>query len=261
MPAITSRRHPIAARFRDAARGNESQALIDGWHLLHEAAAAGLVIDLVAVVDQPHHDRDANLLERLSRSGVTVVTVATSVMSALSPVRTPTGVVSLVQRRDADLARAASGLQPLVVVAVDVQDPGNTGAMVRAAEAGGATGVICGGITADPWGWKALRAAMGSTFRLPLHRDRDVASVCQALRDRGVRVMATVPFGAEPMYEVDLRGPTALLFGGEGDGLGDEVLRAADSRITIPMQPAVESLNVAVATGILVYEARRQRIS
>ncbi len=73
--------------------------------------------------------------------------------------------------------------------------------------------------------------------------------------------MATVPTGAEPMYEVDLRGPTALLFGGEGDGLGAEVLRAADSRITIPMQPAVESLNVAVATGILVYEARRQRIS
>lgn len=261
MAAITSRQHPIAARFRDAARGNESQALIDGWHLLHEAAVAGLVIDLVAIVEQPHHDRDTNLLARLGRSGVTVVTVTTSVMGALSPVRAPTGVVSLIQRRDGDLARVARTLQPLVVVAVDVQDPGNTGAMVRAAEAGGATGVICAGLTADPWGWKALRAAMGSTFRLPLHRDRDVAAICQALRDRGVRVVATVPTGADPMHEVDLRRPTALLFGGEGEGIGADVLRAADSRITIPMQPAVESLNVAVATGILVYEARRQRIA
>jgi RNA methyltransferase, TrmH family len=257
--AITSRRNPIVARFREVARSDASLAVIDGWHLLHEAAATGIGIELVAVAEQPDREPDAELLTRLERSGVNVVNVSANVMSALSPVKTPTGIVSLVRRRPWNIEGATSGEQPLVLAAVDIQDPGNIGAMIRSAEAGGATGAICAGMTADPWSWKALRAAMGSTFRLPLHYDRDAAHVCQTLRERGLRVVATMIRGARPMQEVDLRGPTALFLGGEGVGLDPQILRAADSRITIPMQPPVESLNVAVAAGVLVYEARRQR--
>ena len=257
--AITSRRHPIAVRIREVARGDRSLALVDGWHLLHEATSSGMAIDLVAVVEQPTAEGDARLLRELQRSAVRVVTVASSVMDALSPVRTPSGIVALVRRREGDLASVTAGAEPLVLVAVDVQDPGNTGAIIRSAEAGGATGAICAGSTADPWGWKALRAGMGSTFRLPLHQERDGAAVCQDLRARGLQVIATVLDEAPPMHAVDLRGPTALLLGGEGDGLSQEILRVADSRITIPMQAPVDSLNVAVAAGVLVYEARRQR--
>jgi len=259
VPTITSRRHPIAGRFREAARGDTSAALIDGWHLLHEAYAAGLAIELVAVVDEPHDSRDAGLLGELQRSRVEVVTVTLSVMSALSPVRTPTGVVSLIPRREESVEAVISGESPLVLVAIDVQDPGNTGAIIRAGDAGGATGVICAGITADPWGWKALRAGMGSTFRMALHRTRDSAAVCKTLRSRGLRLIASSPNAPTAMHEVDLRSACALLLGGEGEGLSAEILRLADARITIPMRAPVESLNVAVATGVLVYEARRQR--
>ena len=261
MSAITSRRHPLAARFREVARGDTTLALVDGWHLLHEAAAAAIAIELVAVAERPDREADAKLLARLEQSGVNVVDVSANVMNVLSPVKTPTGIVSLVRRRPGAIESATFGEQPLVLAAIDIQDPGNIGAMIRSAEAGGATGIICAGMTADPWSWKALRAAMGSTFRLPLHQDRDAARVCHALRERGLRVVATMIHGARPMQEVDLRGPTALLFGGEGGGLDSEILRAADSRITIPMQPPVESLNVAVAAGVLVYEARRQRVT
>jgi TrmH family RNA methyltransferase len=256
---ITSRRHPIALRFREAARGRLPLALLDGWHLQHEAAGAGMTFDVVAVGAAPDREEDVRLLARLEAMGVSVVRVSSSVLSALTPVRTPTGIVSLVRRRQGGIAGVLSGARPLVVVAVDLQDPGNTGAMIRSAEAGGATGAICAGATADPWGWKAVRAAMGSAFRLPLHEDPDAARVCRDLRDNGIRIVATATRDGTPMHELDLRGPTALVLGSEGRGLDAEILQAADALITIPMQAPVESLNVAVAAGVLIYEARRQR--
>ena len=100
---------------------------------------------------------------------------------------------------------------------------------------------------------------MGSTFRLPLHVDPDAVRVCQELRHNSIRIVATAMRDGTPMNDLDLRGPTALLLGSEGRGLDPDVIQTADARITIPMQAPVESLNVAVAAGVLIYEARRQR--
>ena len=141
---------------------------------------------------------------------------------------------------------------------MDVQDPGNMGAVVRAAEAAGATGVIASGASADPFGWKALRGAMGSTFRLPVLRVPDVEEVLRACRGHGLRIIATALRGT-PVTEVALDGACAVLLGAEGTGLPHALVDAADTRLTIPMQAPVESLNVAVAAGIILYEARRQR--
>jgi TrmH family RNA methyltransferase len=113
--------------------------------------------------------------------------------------------------------------------------------------------------SADPWGWKALRAAMGSTFRLPVSREDDVLGALKQLASSGLSVLATVPQNGALMYEVDLRRPAVLVLGGEGGGLTQDVLSAADELVTIPMMGAVESLNVAVAAALLGYEARRQR--
>jgi len=180
-------------------------------------------------------------------------------MNALSPVRTPTGVAALVKRSPATLTQVLAPAPSLVVVAFDVQDPGNAGAIVRSAEAGGATGVILAGASADAWGWKALRAAMGSTFRLPVLQQSDAATACDLLRKQRLKLLATVPRGGASMYRTDMRDDTALLLGGEGAGLSAEILQRADRQITIPMRAPVESLNVAVATGVLVFEAARQR--
>src|SRR6185436_6673173 len=128
------------------------------------------------------------------------------------------------------------------VIGVDIQDPGNVGAIVRVAEAGGATAVIAAGASADPFGWKALRGSMGSALRLPLAARATGAAVDEARR-RGCRIVATAPRGGRSLFDADLKGPLAILIGGEGQGLAPSVAAAADDRITIPMAAPVESLN------------------
>ena len=254
---ITSRQHPVVKTFRAVARGDATRALLDGWHLLHEAVASGMKVETVAVASAPNAS-DRALLERLSRD-TEIIEVASSVMDALSPVRTPTGVAAVITRPSVEMTRVTQPTPALVVVAIDVQDPGNIGAMIRSAEAGGATGVVLAGASADPWGWKALRASMGSTFRLPVVRTTDSQHACAQLRDAGLRLVATVPRDGDSMHAADLLEATAILLGGEGPGLSPALLDRADARVSIPMSAAVESLNVAVAAALLVYEARRQR--
>ena len=147
----------------------------------------------------------------------------------------------------------------LVLIAIDVQDPGNLGAIVRVAEAAGATGLVAAGGSANPFGWKALRGSMGSAFRLPIASEISADEAVAEARRRGCRVIAAVPRDGRPVFGADLTGPIAVLIGGEGHGLSSAVTDAADDRITIPMQPPVESLNAAVTTALIVYEARRQR--
>ncbi len=256
--AITSRHHDLVKTFRRAARGDDTQVLVDGWHLLHEAATAGMGITDVAV-SGPLGAGPAALMERLTRDGTRVVRVSATVMDAMSPVKTPTGVVALAQRPKERWDALLAPPPALVLVAAGVQDPGNAGATIRVAEAGGATGVVLAGAAADPWGWKAVRAAMGSTFRLPLARRARALEAVAALRAAGLRVVAAVPRGGLPLPAADLRGPVALVLGAEGLGLEPAMRDLADEYITIPMRPPVESLNVAVAAAVLVYEACRQR--
>jgi TrmH family RNA methyltransferase len=180
-------------------------------------------------------------------------------MDAISPVRSSSAIAALGRRPIVAGDAVYSGNETLVVVAVDVQDPGNTGAIVRVSEAGGATGVIASGATADPFGWKALRGSMGSALRLPIVLMTSPADAIAEVRRNGCRAIATVPRGGRSLYEIDWTGPLAALIGGEGQGLAAAIVDAADERVTIPMSPPVESLNAAVTAGLIVYEARRQR--
>jgi TrmH family RNA methyltransferase len=151
------------------------------------------------------------------------------------------------------------GRDALIAIACGVQDPGNVGAIVRVAEAAGATGVIAAEHAADPFGWKALRGSMGSALRLPIAIETDAHAVIASLKSHRCMVAAAVPRGGALMYDAPLRGPVALLVGSEGAGLSCDLLAQADARITIPMAPGVESLNTAVSAAVLLYEAARQR--
>ena len=258
---ITSRQNPIVARYRAVAQGDGGGlVLLDGVHLVNDAVAAGVAIEHAAVdVNASERDEVARLLVSLRARGVDTVTATAPVMGALSPVRSSSAIVAIARRPSRTIAELFAGPALFVVVVCDVQDPGNLGAIVRVAEGGGASGVIATGATADPFGWKALRGSMGSALRLPVHRMPDIATVVADARQHRCRIVATVPRGGLSLFEVDLRQPTAVLIGGEGPGLPDAVVEAADARVTIPMQPPVESLNAAVAAGLVVYEARRQR--
>jgi RNA methyltransferase, TrmH family len=258
--AITSRSNPLVARFRDAANGDGAVVLLDGAHLVADAIAAGAAIAIAAVTTASRGKPEiAAIADALAQRGVEVAIVGASVMNAISPVRSPSGIVAIADRPARRVADVFARDVPLVVVAIDVQDPGNVGAIVRAAEAAGATGVVAAGASADPFGWKALRGSMGSALRLPVAIAADADEPIDEARRRGCRVVATVPRDGNQLFETDLSGPVALLVGGEGAGLPPSLAAGAATRVTIPMQPPVESLNAAVTAAVILYEAYRQR--
>ena len=148
----------------------------------------------------------------------------------------------------------------LVLVAVGVQNPGNVGSIIRTAEAGGANAVITTEGTADPFGWKALRGAMGSSFRLPVATTTDLNKLLSTAKQHGAKVAAAVPRGGTDLYDADLTAPTFLLVGQEGAGLEQKIGVDVDLRLSVPMRRGIESLNVSTAAGLIVYEARRQAI-
>lgn len=255
---ITSRQHPIVKQFRELARGGGDRMLLDGWHLLGEAAAARVAVETIAICGPPS-TAEQRVVDRLRRQGATVVEVSGTVLNALSPVNSPTGVVASARRPSAARTAILEPAPALVLAAAGLQDPGNAGALIRSAAAAGATGVVLDEASADPWGWKALRASMGSVFHLPVLRTRQLSNLIRDWRDAGLRIVATAPRGGTLMHDLDFTPPTALLLGGEGAGLPDEVLAGADVRVSIPMRAGIESLNAAVAAAVLLYEGQRQR--
>jgi TrmH family RNA methyltransferase len=255
---ITSRQHPIVKEFRELARGDRERMLLDGWHLLGEAASAEIPVEKIAVCGPPSSS-EQRIIDRLRRQGAQIVDVSGAVLNALSPVSAPTGVVASARRPAVAQAAILKPAPALVLAATGLQDPGNAGAIIRSAAAAGATGVVLDESSADPWSWKALRASMGSAFRVPVLRSRAMGNLIKEWRAAGLRIVATTPRKGTPMHDVDFTSPTALLLGGEGAGLPDVSIAAADVRVSIPMRGGIESLNAAVAAAVLLYEAQRQR--
>jgi TrmH family RNA methyltransferase len=220
---ITSRQHPIVKEFRELARAGGDRMLLDGWHLLNEAAAAQIAVETIAICGPPSTS-EQRVVDRLRRGGAQIVEVSGSVLNALSPVNTPTGVVAAARRPAVTKGSIVEPAPALVLAATGLQDPGNAGAIVRSAAAAGATGVVLDEASADPWGWKALRASMGSAFHVPVLRTRMLSNLIR-----------------------------------EWAGLPDALVAGADARVSIPMREGIESLNAAVAAAVLLYEAQRQR--
>jgi len=232
--------------------------LLEGPRLIAEALDAGVTPDLVAVSHAlATHDRWSDLLNRLDRV-TELVGVSQPVMTALSPVSEPSGLVAIASLRPVRFDSTVSTAGPLVLGLLGVQDPGNIGAVIRAAEAGGASGVVTVG-GADPYGWKALRGSMGSTLRFPVVRADDAGDISADARAKGLRLLAAVPRGGTPTVEANLSRPCLIWLGTEGLGLSPTVVTGVDELISVPMRGPVESLNIAVAAALITYEAARQR--
>jgi RNA methyltransferase, TrmH family len=260
MQRISSRRNPLVNQYRDVARGkNSNLLLLDGAHLVSAALAANIRVRHIVVSADALDRPDVRAIVDLIDTHQTAFAAASaSVVSAMSPVRQPSGIVAIAERpswRDEDLFPSIA----LVVIAADVQDPGNIGAITRVAEAGGANGVIAAGASADPFGWKALRGSMGSALRLPIAVQKNAYLAVDNARKNGCEVIAAMPSGGVSLFELRLSEAVAFLVGGEGGGLAADLSAAADVRVSIPMKHPVESLNTAVAAALLVYEACRQR--
>ena len=252
---LTSRQHAVVRRCRAAASGDDPDlVLLDGEHLLAEALDAGVSIASVLT-----DGRAQPLVHRARASGATVYEATPAVLAAASPVRMPSGVVALAHWTTSRVSDAiASGRSGCCLGLVGVQDPGNVGSAIRAADALGATGVLILDGTADPRGWKTLRGSMGSMFHLPVGRGRTDEALAEATRVRLSVVAAVAQNGSAP-NALNLTRGSLILVGSEGSGLPESIVARADARVTIPMRTGVDSLNVAVTSALLLFEARRQR--
>ncbi|HYO62274.1 MAG TPA: RNA methyltransferase [Pyrinomonadaceae bacterium] len=269
---IRSRANATVKRARAAREGRErGLVFVEGVRLCEEAARSGLKIEEVLYTERLSDDeRGARLLEALGGAARRVSAVAEDVFSSLSDTKTPQGVVALAERprtdagaldRDAatDATDERDARRPLLVVLHGVGNPSNAGAMLRVAEAAGATGVIATAGSADLFSPKALRGAMGSSFRVPVWAGATFAEALRWCAERGVRTVSTDVRATRSHAEIDWTVASAVVMGSEGGGLLEDERDATDLRLRIPMRPPVESLNVAVALAVVLYEAARQR--
>ncbi len=265
MKTISSRQNALVRTFRevaDAPDSDDTRVLLDGVHLIREARRAALEFEAVAVASSHviGNCEEGDLARALESAGTPVFTVSNSAFAAMSPVRSPSGIVAIARRTSFDAGAISLTDNGFTLVAADVQDPGNLGGLIRAAEAGGVTGVLVSGASANPFSWKALRGSMGSALRMPIAAGQTLDAIVRCATASGVRTVAAVPRDGRAPEAVDWSGSVALLLGGEGRGLPAGLLSKCADLVTVPMAPPVESLNVAVAGAILIYAARRQRL-
>ena len=235
--------------------------LLDGAHLVREAHDAALVLESVVVASSrlESDNEERSLAEALAGGSIDVAYASDQVFAALSPVRTPSGIVAIAHRHPTTANAILEQARLFALVVVDVQDPGNLGSLMRIAEGGGVTGMVVAGQSANPFSWKAVRGSMGSVLRLPVARAASTDAVMQDLRRTQTKTIAAVPRGGWEPDAADWSGRIALILGGEGPGLGRAVVAAADQCVTIAMESPVESLNVAASAAIIIYAARRGR--
>jgi TrmH family RNA methyltransferase len=259
---ITSRKNPLVQLARAARDGREKGLVfVEGVRLCEEALRAGLDFEFVLhAAAAEENERGARLLEELRRACPRVRAVSASVLESVSDTKTTQGVAAVARRQKTgrDVIELG-GAAPLVVIIHRANNPSNAGAMLRVAEAAGATAVISTKGSTDLFSPKALRGSMGSAFRLPLWTGATFEEALAWCKGRGIGTVAAGAGAPHAHTEVDWTRPRAVVVGPEAGGLTTEELRAADDSVRIPMREPVESLNVAVALAVILYEAARQR--
>lgn len=263
-----SRARLAALRELQTARGRREQGrfLIDGEKLVREALAAGApCVALLARDVSPWR-------EAATGAAVELVEISAADAERLSETRTPQGVFAVIEDRLPDAAAAIAALPRdmpreggAAVVALDaVQDPGNVGAIIRSAAAFGCDLALLGAGCADATHPRVTRAATGAWFHLPIARSPDLAADLVALRGCGARIIACSPAGGGQRQDELADAPpataTVYLFGNEGAGVSDDLAPLIDATISIPINPKVESLNVAVAAGVILSRIQRAEV-
>ncbi|MBT9313902.1 TrmH family RNA methyltransferase [Leptothoe spongobia] len=252
---ITSTKNPLAKQFRKLHQAKERRRqnmfLLEGTHLLQEACAIKYPLNQVVATEdwcRAHPD----LLNLLQRFTTDIRLVTPEVLDSMCTTVSPDGVVAIAQRYDIPtIARTVS----LGVALERLQDPGNLGTVIRTAVASGCDRIWLTADSVDVDHPKVLRATAGQWFRLP----PQTVPTLEGLGELGVQLVATTPVASLDYWDLDLRQPTIFLMGNEGAGLSEQTMELATHHVKIPLAAGVESLNVAIATAVLLYEAKRQR--
>jgi RNA methyltransferase, TrmH family len=235
---------------RHVGRRRAARFLAEGPNLVEAALRRDLVIEVF--VTETALSRFESML-----GGVPVHLVTDRAAKALSDTVTPVGLVAVCNVPSANLDDVLATGPRLIAVAAEISEPGNAGTLIRIADAMGADAVVLAGQSVDPYNGKCLRASAGSIFAIPVVSETDAGGAISAMSAAGLRVLATTVDGGTSLDDADLSGPTAWLFGPESHGLPDELIDSAADRIRIPMSGGAESLNVAAAAAICLYQSAR----
>ncbi|WP_079708312.1 TrmH family RNA methyltransferase [Paraliobacillus ryukyuensis] len=223
-------------KYRDQAQ----QFLVEGAHLVEEAINSQHTVEKIII--------QTGVESMIDLKDIAVVTVSDNVMEHLADTKSPQGIMAVVHMKERTLA---SKNRLLLLDAI--QDPGNVGTMIRTADAAGFSGIILGAETADLYNEKVIRASQGSIFHLPIVQS-DLALAVEDLKQQGVSIWASTLEQAEPINQLDVSEKIALIVGNEGAGVSASLLQQSDQRVHIPIYGQAESLNVSVATGIMLYQ-------
>lgn len=260
---ITSRDNSLLRQARAVRDGKiEELIFIEGLRLCEEAQRSNLDIEAVIVSEELlRKERAAAVVNELSRVSKRLASVSEKLLESISWTKTPQGIVVLAQRPESSEQRLAKSLNAnsLLVVLHQINNPVNVGAILRTAEAAGATGVITTTNASDPFSPRSLRGAMGSAFRLPIWSRVSFGEMIEWCRTRGITSVCADAEASTAYTEIDWTIASALILGPESEGFTAPELERAEQRVRIPMKGAAESLNVSVAGGILLFEAARQR--
>ncbi len=257
---LTSTQNPLIKQIRklhSAKERREQQLfLVEGTHLIQEANAVNYPLTTLCYTPtwQAQHGELCSIASTLSDR---VELVSDDVMKALATTVNPDGVIAIAPR----LAFPTPSIPAdLTLVLATIQDPGNLGTMIRTAAGVGADGLWVSQDSVDLDNPKVLRASAGQWFRLAMGVSDNLPELITNYQQQGVQIVSTTSHTETSYWDVDFRSPTLILLGNEGAGLHPELAKLADFQVKIPMETTVESLNVATAAALILYEVRRQRV-
>lgn len=261
---ITSASNPLVKRVRSLAdrrgRRRHGAFLVEGVQPVWLAVEAGWDVETLIVVPDLLPDSARPLVDQRRALGVPVASVSAEVAARFTDRDRPPGLFAVLARRVSDLAGLPVRPGAVFVALHQVSNPGNLGTIVRTADAVGAAGVILVGDTADQFAPSAVKASMGSLFSVPVARAGSCAELFDWAAGHGVRVVATSGYARRSHWSLEYPTPLVVLFGSEGEGLPADVLDRADDQVRVPMVGSAESLNLAVAAGLVLYQARRDEL-
>jgi len=240
-------------------RKKEKAFLIEGLKIVEEALRDNLGVKLVIAAPPLVQHHGKGVLKFAESRGIDVLWISERLMDALSESKTPQPVMAEVTMKQHSEEGLVSNDAGLIIVAHQLQDPGNLGTIIRTAEAVGASGLVITQNTVDPFNAKAIRASMGSILRLPVVHIGDLSEFIKKCSQHGFQTMATVLTGEKTHFDINLTKPTVVVLGQEGAGLPQDILAEIDLRVRIPMAKTIDSLNVAAAAAVILYETMRQR--
>lgn len=257
---LTNPRSPrvraVAKLAKRSARRETGLYLLEGPQAVREAldSAPDVVTEVYATEGALERNRD--IVTALTDAGLRADIAEERVVAAMADTVTPQGIIAVARQRPASLDEVLSGGPTLLAICHEIRDPGNLGTIIRVADASGADAVILTGDTVDPYNPKAVRSTTGSLFHIPIVTGAALPEAAAATQQAGLRVLAADVSGEDLMaVRAELAAPTAWLFGNEARGLDSEALALADRALRLPIYGRAESLNLATAASVCLYES------